>query len=218
MQDGHSHAICGAKTRSGGVCQNWAMANGRCRMHGGKVPRGAALPQFKHGRYSKAIPARMLQAYEAAANDPELLDLRQSVALIDARLIDLLAGIDAGETVGRWQAMRKAYYAFRAALQAHDDPGMVRAISAMEDLISRGVSEAEAWGEIRGLLDDRRKHTETQQKLETAGERGIPASELVTFMAALQKLIESVVPDPATRIRIGDGVEQLLTQRSTRVQ
>lgn len=27
---------CGAKTRSGGPCRNAAMANGRCRMHGGK--------------------------------------------------------------------------------------------------------------------------------------------------------------------------------------
>ena len=28
--------ICGAKTRAGKPCQNAAMANGRCRMHGGK--------------------------------------------------------------------------------------------------------------------------------------------------------------------------------------
>lgn len=27
---------CGAKTRSGEPCKNWAMSNGRCRMHGGK--------------------------------------------------------------------------------------------------------------------------------------------------------------------------------------
>lgn len=35
--------ICGAKTRSGGVCQSPAMSNGRCRLHGGKstgAPKG----------------------------------------------------------------------------------------------------------------------------------------------------------------------------------
>ncbi|MDO4657915.1 HGGxSTG domain-containing protein [Kingella sp. (in: b-proteobacteria)] len=35
--------ICGAKTRAGKPCQNVAMANGRCRMHGGKstgAPKG----------------------------------------------------------------------------------------------------------------------------------------------------------------------------------
>lgn len=38
------HAIkCGAKTRNGTPCKNYAMANGRCRMHGGKstgAPKG----------------------------------------------------------------------------------------------------------------------------------------------------------------------------------
>ena len=36
-------AKCGAKTRSGAPCQNNAMANGRCRFHGGKstgAPKG----------------------------------------------------------------------------------------------------------------------------------------------------------------------------------
>ena len=27
---------CNAKTRSGGLCRNWPMHNGRCRMHGGR--------------------------------------------------------------------------------------------------------------------------------------------------------------------------------------
>lgn len=42
---------CGAKTRTrrSGVCQSPAMANGRCRMHGGKSP-GAPCGK-KHGRY-----------------------------------------------------------------------------------------------------------------------------------------------------------------------
>ncbi|MCL6567277.1 MAG: hypothetical protein K6U09_12770 [Acidobacteriia bacterium] len=36
MQEGGEMAKCGAKTRKGTPCQNNAMANGRCRMHGGK--------------------------------------------------------------------------------------------------------------------------------------------------------------------------------------
>lgn len=32
----HAKKICGAKTRSGEPCKNAPMANGRCRMHGGK--------------------------------------------------------------------------------------------------------------------------------------------------------------------------------------
>jgi uncharacterized protein YjcR len=45
---------CGAKTRKGTPCQAPAMANGRCRMHGGKA--GAPLGNsnaLKHGYYTR---------------------------------------------------------------------------------------------------------------------------------------------------------------------
>jgi hypothetical protein len=41
---------CGANCRTTGKpCRNWAMANGRCRMHGGK---STGRPPV-HGRYTK---------------------------------------------------------------------------------------------------------------------------------------------------------------------
>jgi hypothetical protein len=44
---------CGAKNKRGGVCKAKPMANGRCRMHGGKSLAWFAHPRYKHGRYSK---------------------------------------------------------------------------------------------------------------------------------------------------------------------
>lgn len=51
---------CGARTRKGGLCQQPAMANGRCRLHGGKStgPRTregldkCKKAPWKHGLYS----------------------------------------------------------------------------------------------------------------------------------------------------------------------
>src|SRR5690625_7181644 len=54
---------CGAKTRTGKPCKNWAMANGRCRMHGGKStgpPKGNQNSK-KHGFFSKHIPQDTLE-------------------------------------------------------------------------------------------------------------------------------------------------------------
>ena len=57
----HRAKRCGAKTRSGKPCRSPAMANGRCRMHGGPSP-GAPKGNknaFKHGRYTaEAIERR----------------------------------------------------------------------------------------------------------------------------------------------------------------
>lgn len=47
------HPRCGAFCRTtGGTCRNAAMANGRCRMHGGMstgAPKGIANPHYRHG-------------------------------------------------------------------------------------------------------------------------------------------------------------------------
>src|SRR5215211_2605103 len=50
----HLSPRCLARTRAATPCQSPAMANGRCRMHGGKAP-GAAKGNsnaLKHGRYT----------------------------------------------------------------------------------------------------------------------------------------------------------------------
>lgn len=65
---------CGAKTRSGAPCKNGAMANGRCRMHGGAQPKGADSPNLKHGRYSPYLK-QSLQAKLATVRDDNPLDL-----------------------------------------------------------------------------------------------------------------------------------------------
>jgi uncharacterized protein YjcR len=56
----HRAKRCGARTRSGKRCLSPAMANGRCRMHGGPSP-GAPKGNgnaFKHGRYTALAMAR----------------------------------------------------------------------------------------------------------------------------------------------------------------
>lgn len=50
--------LCGAKTRSGSPCQSKAMANGRCRMHGGKstgAPKGNKNNLKAGGIYSQYL-------------------------------------------------------------------------------------------------------------------------------------------------------------------
>jgi len=59
-------ARCGAKTRAGHPCGQFAMPNGRCRFHGGKSsgPRDLSKWHLKHGRFSKAVLAER-QAFAA---------------------------------------------------------------------------------------------------------------------------------------------------------
>ena len=75
---------CGARTRSGTPCRGAAMANGRCRMHGGpstgpRTPEGlerSRRANWKHGRKSAE---GMTRRKEAAAIRREI---RRLIALV----------------------------------------------------------------------------------------------------------------------------------------
>src|SRR6187399_1656871 len=97
--------VCGAKTRQGDTCQRPGMPNGRCHLHGGKSLGGVASPSFTTGKYSKYLPTRMLDRYHEAAEDHELIALREDVALLDARIADMLQRVDTGESGEIWASL-----------------------------------------------------------------------------------------------------------------
>lgn len=92
--NGKSHALtpkrCGAATRSGGKCNSWAMANGRCRMHGGKAGR-----PIVHGRYSvkhRQSLAHKVESFEQAPID----NLANELAILRALTDDYLSRFEDG--------------------------------------------------------------------------------------------------------------------------
>ena len=73
---------CGAKTRRGTPCKAPAMANGRCRMHGGKstgprTPEGlerSRKANYKHGFYSAEMIEERRYIRRLLRKSRELLD------------------------------------------------------------------------------------------------------------------------------------------------
>ena len=75
---------CGARTRSGSPCKNYAMRNGsgRCKFHGGMStgPRTAAgkarvgQAQLKHGRFTKVAKEKRKRDRLLVRSMRELLD------------------------------------------------------------------------------------------------------------------------------------------------
>lgn len=71
MQSAHDAPKCGAHARTTGKpCRSPAMANGRCRMHGGKSP---GRPKI-HGLYSKEMKAEKREWREEYKLLKELLE------------------------------------------------------------------------------------------------------------------------------------------------
>lgn len=212
MQSQHPHANqCGAKTRSGEPCRNPAMlSSNRCRMHGGKSLTGAAVPAFRHGRHSKYLPARLTERYEEALSDPELIGLRDDLALMDARLADLLERVDTGESGTIWARLQEAMRDF----QRESDPIRQQFLMmAMSQMILDGARDVEAWMEIHVILEQRRKTAESERKRLMDMQQMVTSERVMLLIVAIIDIVRRYVKDPRTLSAIGRDIHELANKR-----
>jgi len=213
MHDGNPHAICGAKTKSGGTCKNPPMlGKKRCRMHGGATPTGAALPQFKHGRYSSVMPERMRARYAESLADPQLEALRGDIALVDARLEDVLGRVDTGEAGSLWTALFNAWEDFQSARRLGDEDRTEWALNDLESLIGRGVTDAAAWAEVMGLIERRRKLVESELKRLEKMQQVLTIEQAMTLVAAVQEAVRRNVRDRGILAAIEADLSRIVGQ------
>lgn len=214
MQNGNPHAkkICGASTRTGGLCQNAPMPNGRCRMHGGKTPRGHALPQTTHGRYSKHLPTRLAALYDDTAKDSELLSVRQDIRLIDALILANFGNLDTGESKQYWDEMLKWILKARVAYKSENYATLEQALDEMEAITDGRRLHYATEQEIRDKVEQRRKLVETEQKISLQGERAINVEQLMLLMSSVLQVITSVVKDTSQRNAIAYQLEKLISR------
>ena len=92
----YTYKHCGAKTRAGGKCKQRAMKNGKCYTHGGKSVSGIASLNFKTGLHSKYLPKKLQERYNAALENPDLLNLKHDVALIRTLTNEQLSQMEQG--------------------------------------------------------------------------------------------------------------------------
>lgn len=198
-----SAKLCGAKKRGKDeTCRALAMANGRCRIHGGLQPNGIARPQFKTGRYSKYLPARLAGRYEEAAADPDLLALRDDIALLDTRIAQTVSALDTGESQEAWSALFAAVSALEKQWQSLLDDGeppedMERTVEQLGKLVRDGLSAGYVWSEIRGLLKERAALVAGEQKRLVDMQQYVTATQAMGFVAAVMASVRKHVHDRA---------------------
>ncbi len=197
---------CTAKSKRSGVrCNNPAMKDRDvCRMHGGKSLYGVSSPSLKSGRYSKHLPARLGTAYEDAANDPDLLSIRHDIALVDARLIDLISRVDSGESGSLWRSLLKAK-------EAYQDAPMKERADRLDDLlnlVSTGHSDAAAWNEVQQCLEQRRRLVVSETTRLMDMQQVITKERAMLMVANLVAIIKENVTDRDTLARISEQIRR----------
>lgn len=204
---------CGAqKRKSGEPCRAKAMANGRCRIHGGKSLAGIAAPGYKDGRYSKVLPKRMREAYAQALDDPQLLEQREQIAVLDARLLDLLGRVDTGESGALWQKLMQARMDLIAAKQGGDTVGQIVALNAILDLIGQGHADYRAWGELQSVLEQRKRLVESERKRLVEMQQMVTSQQAMGLITAIIESVKRNVTDRAALAAIQTDFIRLTTR------
>ena len=206
--------LCGAKTKRGTPCKNPGMENGRCRLHGGLTPRGPESKNWKHGRYSKFIPALMTQDYWAALNDSEINALQDEIALVEARLGGLLMELHAEE--GKISDPERAEKLISEIEQAYiqDDTSVLGlAIEQLRDYLSAEAHAKKTWREIYGLIETRRRLADTERRRITEAQKMITAEQAGALIMALVNIIKENVSNQNERLRISRAITGLIDAR-----
>lgn len=210
-ESSHEREVCGAMTRSGSPCQRRpVVGRNRCNLHGGKTLVGAASPTFKHGRYSKYLPVRLMGRYAEAIADPDLLAMREDIALLDTRLSELLGRVDTGESGARWAQLAKAWQSFRAA----DDEDIAEALRAVDGLIEAAVTDYVAWGEIQSIVQQRRQLVESEQKRLVAMQQMVTTEQAMLFVSAVMDAARRTVTSQRDLSAFAAEVAALMSRRA----
>ena len=195
-QEINGRTICGARTRSGAPCKRPpAKGRTRCRLHGGASPRGLASPHTKHGRFSRDLPARMLDMYEAALADEDLIALREDIALVTARELDLLRRVDSGESGTAWKEAGAVLRDHGRAVRAGDDAKAEAALDRLREIIDGGATDAAAWRELLTTIEQRRRLAETERRRLVDLDQLISHERALLFATALLDAVRRTVTD-----------------------
>jgi len=188
------------------------MANGKCRAHGGATPSGIACVNTRHGRYSKSLPVRLQARFEEAATDPDLLNMREDIALLDARLSDVLEQASNQESGELWQGLKDALRTYDKATGRDAETTRADAFASIRFLINEGYNERQSWQEIRSILQERKALVESERKRLIDMQQMITATQANLLLGAVAHIIKSNVTDRDALQRISAELGQLVNR------
>lgn len=205
------HPVCGARRRKpftlvvAGVERECCFCSRRpvegrtrCHLHGGKSRTGLEVGTFKHGRYSTyfaKLPKELRKGYQEALEDSELTSLRDELAVIQARISQVLGALADAPPVP-WTAIKSAYDQVLKTAATDPQP----ALKALGEVIEKGGSaaavQARGWVEIRELIQEKTATSRAEWKRMNELNAVITVDQALLFGRALLAAVDEHVLDP----------------------
>lgn len=199
----------------------------RCRLHGGASLAGIASPQWKTGMYSKVLAGAgpIADFYRQARANPALLQLAEQIALVDARVFELIARMNQGESLTAWDRVKDAtdrletaFLALREAQKTRDVAGMMASLTeigeakeALREASTKGESDLETWTAITQQLYLRKKLVDSESRRRKDAHDMVNKDQVLALMSALAQSVLRHVPDVRQRQAVVDDMRLLMS-------
>ena len=194
---------CSANRRHGrGRCGSPAMKNGKCHKHGGASKKGAEHGSYKTGEYSAYMPTGLRRKFEESLADPKLMQTRKDIALVDARIKELLEQLTTGETGDAWTRLRHVAGDFRKSLDKGDKEKSNELLRQMFSIIIRGQQDSNHWQELSGQIDRRTRLVEAEFTRAVKMEAVMTEEQVMGVMSRLSSVVFKHVRDEDARAEI----------------
>ena len=163
-----------------------------CRYHGGLGGR----PPI-HGRYSTVL-GHFREAYQAARDDPNLTDLRETMALLDVVVQKAAERAAENDTpLFRKEAMSK----WERARYAQDDVERDLLMDDLGEWLKSGVKDDSALDHLAKSAERLAKRQERSWDIKLSAANAINARDMVTVLARFADIVLTEAPkDVAGRI------------------
>jgi hypothetical protein len=181
-----------------------------CIFHGGRAPKGGAHPGFKHGRRSSYMPSRIFEHFDRFVNDPKIAYHRRSIAQIDAMVEEAWDDYEDGGTPELWRRLRTAWLRVEKARARRDAVGQRGGLDEVGSLIGRGADQIQRMDRIVKLLDQRRKHADSELKRRQAEERTFTHEEAAAYYMGLGEAVRKHVGDRKIRRAIINDIAAIV--------
>lgn len=147
-------------------------------------------------RRKKFLPDTLAETFQEAVNDPELLALRDDLALLEVRLGQLIRRGVSGESDDKWDKLSVCLLEIETALEV---PNILKAKTAIRKiyvLISDAEKDRETWKQIYELLELRRKTTESEANRLVRLNQMISAEDAYALIDRILQAVKRNVRDP----------------------
>ncbi len=203
---------CNAKLRKSNpprYCARYPMPNGRCHLHGGKSLKGPASGTYRGKGYSRYFPGKKLgKIFARSFEDPELMRLRNDLAIVATRLVELIQSLNSGQSGTLRKRLRKKYRELRRSRP--NSAKFTKAINEIGELIECGSSNDSIWKEIGQQIELRRRLLDSETKRSLVADQVMTAEEVYMIGEAIGTVIRKHVKDRQTLQKISEEVAGLI--------